>query len=117
MIEIFRGSDGSVISPSSALRLPLDCFATSEIAQFGGEVANITISHATLALFLSRAETLKRLRHPLPGKEHVGKKSKRKTRKRRRPSTPADEIKSVKEARFVGEESRMSKVECRGQRL
>ncbi|CZT08279.1 uncharacterized protein RCO7_11545 [Rhynchosporium graminicola] len=93
--DVFRSSDGLATNTTKALHLPLDWFADSEVATFNSEgLPGITITYAQLAEFLDKAERLQRTRQPVPGEESISKKSRRRTKKRRRPSTPIEEISS-----------------------
>jgi hypothetical protein len=87
------------------LHLPLDYFATSEVATFKSEgLLGITIPYLTLSEFLNKAERLQRTRQPALGEESIGKKSKRLTRKRKRPSTPTGQLSSNTERKYRDEE-------------
>jgi len=79
----------------------LDCFADSEVATFDSEeLPGITISYPQLAEFLDKAERLQHTKQPVLGEESIGKKSRRPTKKRKRPPTPIGEISSDKEMEF-----------------
>jgi len=99
--DVFRSSDGFAINTTKALHIPLDCFADSEVATFDSEEhPGITITYPQLAEFLDKAERLHRTRQPVLGEESIGKKSRRRTKKRKRPPTPTEEISSDKEMEF-----------------
>jgi hypothetical protein len=98
---MFRSSTGSATNTTKTLHLLLDCFATSEVATFKSEgQPGITITYVELARFLDEAERLQRLKQPTPGEQRIGKKSTKRNRKRRRPSTPTEELSSDREREF-----------------
>ena len=83
------------------MHLPLDCFATSEVANFHSEdLLGVTILYAKLAQFLNEAEKLQRKRQPALGEESGGKKSTLRTKKRKRPPTLTEELSSDRERGF-----------------
>ena len=64
-----------------------DCFATSEIAAFNSDgLSGTTILYTKLARLQNKAERLQRMRQPALGEVSSGKKSRRQTRERKRPS-------------------------------
>ncbi|KAI9736071.1 MAG: hypothetical protein M1818_006247 [Claussenomyces sp. TS43310] len=106
----FRASDGSVANAQETLSLPLNCFATSEIATLdSGPVPNIIITYKELARFLGTAEELQQVKQPALGGERHGVKSSRQTKKRKRSSTPPEEISFDKETIFRDAESKIEK--------
>jgi hypothetical protein len=104
-------SDHQMDLPSLTPRLcilPLDCFATSEIANFQNEgLPGFTISYTKLAQFLDRAERLQQMRQPALGEESGGKKSSRHTKKRKHPSTPTEQLSSGREKEFRDAEGKV----------
>merc|ERR1711939_382911 len=99
--DVNRSSDRFAINTTKVLHLPLDCFADSEVATFDSEeLPGITISYPQLAEFLDKAERLQHTKQPVLGEESIGKKSRRPTKKRKRPPTPIGEISSDKEMEF-----------------
>ncbi|KAI9735395.1 MAG: hypothetical protein M1818_006401 [Claussenomyces sp. TS43310] len=103
----FRSSDGSATNITKTLHIPLDRFATSEVATLKSEgLLGITIPYTCLAQYLNKAERLEGMRQPLLGEEGTGKKSTRPTRKRRRPHTPPEQLSSDREKEFRNAESR-----------
>ena len=78
------------------MNLPLDCFATSETVSFGDEdIPGVTITYGALAAYLDKAEKLQSA--SLSG---TGKKSKRRTRKRKYSSSSVEELLSDRENVF-----------------
>ncbi|KAH8751835.1 hypothetical protein BGZ57DRAFT_913231 [Hyaloscypha finlandica] len=99
--DLFRSSDGFATNTTKGLHLPLDYFANSEVATFKSDgIPGITITYPQLAEFLDKAERLQRIRQPAIGEESIGKKSSRRTKKRKRPPTPTDQISSDREREF-----------------
>jgi len=90
------------------LHIPLDRFATSEVATLKGEgLPEIKISYTSLAQFLNKAERLQSIRQPALRERSIGKKSSRQTKKRRRPPTPTEQLSSDRENEFCDAESKM----------
>jgi hypothetical protein len=80
------------------LHLPLDCFATSEVATLKSEgLPGITITYTKLAEFLDKTARLERISQPALGEKSIGKKSRRQTKKRKRYSTPTEQLSSDRE--------------------
>ena len=87
------------------MHLPLDCFADSEVASFKSEgLPGVTIKYPPLAEFLDKAERHQRTRQPALGEESIGKKSRRRTKKRKRPPTPIEQLSSDREREFCDAE-------------
>ncbi|KFY32153.1 hypothetical protein V493_00464 [Pseudogymnoascus sp. VKM F-4281 (FW-2241)] len=106
--DLFRSSDGSAANTARTLHLPLDYFATFEVATLNPEgLPGITITYAKLAEFLDQAERLQRIRQPALGEKRIGKKSSRQTRKRKRRSTPPEQLSSDRERDFRNAESKV----------
>jgi hypothetical protein len=90
------------------LHLPLDCFPTSEVATLNSVgLPGITITYTKLAEFLDKAERLQRIRQPALGEKSIGKKSRRQTKKRKRHSTPTEQLSSDREGEFRDAESKV----------
>lgn len=104
--DLFRSSDGVPTNTTKALHIPLDCFADSEVASIKSEgLPSITITYPQLAEFLDKAESLQRNTQPAFGEESTGKKSTRQFKKRKRDSTPAEQLSSDTERKFCEAES------------
>lgn len=90
------------------MHLPLNYFATFEEATLKPEgLPGVTITYATLAEFLDKAEGYQRVRQPALGETRIGKKSSRQTRKRKRRSTPLEKLSSNRETEFRDAESKV----------
>jgi hypothetical protein len=88
--KAFRAGDGSFDNSTNVLCLSLDDFATDEIStnRHFGDSTEVNISYKKLAQFLNRAEEMQESREPTQGSRGHSAKSKRKTRKRKRSSSP-----------------------------
>jgi hypothetical protein len=90
------------------LHLPLDCFVTSEVATLKSEgLLVITITYTKLAEFLDKTARLQRISQPALGEESIGKKSRRQTKKRKRYSTPTEQLSSDRERELGHAESKV----------
>jgi hypothetical protein len=90
------------------LYIPLDSFADSEVATLKSEgLPGITITYPKLAEFLDKAERLQRTRQPALGEESIGKKLKWQTKKRKRHSTPTEQLSSDREREFRNAERKV----------
>jgi hypothetical protein len=69
----------------------------------------ITITYAKLAEFLDEAEGLQRVRQPALGEKRIGKESRRRTKKRKRRSTPTEQLSSDREREFRDAESNVER--------
>ena len=102
-MQPFRSSDGSFPNESRYLELMLSDFATDEISS-ELEPVSLSIPYAQLSVLLNRAEHIHRARES--GRGEQGIKSTRRTRKRKRSSTPVDQIGSEDEAECRNQEIR-----------
>ncbi|KAG4024933.1 hypothetical protein MFRU_078g00040 [Monilinia fructicola] len=103
----FRSSNKTNLNPTKTLDIPLDSFATSEVADLDQPVPVISITYEKLAAFLNEGEELERIR----GKVEGGKKTSRKTKKRKREVTPMDlPLDSKKERKFLKAEKKEERV-------
>ncbi len=90
--------------------LPLDRFATSEVATLNIEgLPGITITYANLAEFLDNAERLQQVKQPPLGEKSIGKKSKERTKKRKRDSTSPEQLSSDREREFRNAEGEVER--------
>jgi hypothetical protein len=98
--QAFRAGDRSFDNSTNVLCLSLDDFATDEIStnMHFGDSTKVNISYKKLAQFLNRAEEMQESREPTQGSGAQSIKSKRQTRKRKRSSTPFDQLGSEDEA-------------------
>lgn len=87
------------------MELRLSDFATDEISD-GYEAISFSISFQRLADFLARAELLRQARET--ESESRGIRSRRRTRKRKPSSSPADELRPEDEAKYRREESNVA---------
>ncbi|KAK3943624.1 hypothetical protein QBC46DRAFT_27069 [Diplogelasinospora grovesii] len=92
----FRASDGSPVNHTECLTLSLSDFATDEISS-GDEPVSLSIQFGRLADFLAQAEQIHQAREP---DNRQGVKSSRRPKKRRLPSSPAEELRSEDEAEY-----------------
>jgi hypothetical protein len=89
------------------LHLPLDCFATSKLTKFKSQGRpGVTITYAQFAEFLEKAERLQQVKQPALGEESTGIKSTQRIKKRKRPSTPVEQLSSDREVEFRDAESK-----------
>jgi hypothetical protein len=78
-----------------------DCFADSEVATLKSQrLPGIVITYLKLAEFWDKAERLQQSRQPALGKEGTGKKSKRRTKKRKLHSIPTEHLSPDREREF-----------------
>lgn len=105
LAQPFRSSDALPINQGRELRLTLSDFATDKLSNVP-ESATLVITYGKLAQLLDRAEQMQKVREQGSA---GGTKSDRKTKKRPRSSSPADQIGSEDEARFLGDEIRAIK--------
>ena len=105
--KAFRNGDGTFDNSTSVLCLSLDDFATDEIStnKHFGDSTEIKVSYKELAHLLNRAEEMQESREPTQGSGGHSAKSKRKTRKRKRSSSPFDELRSADEAERQNQEA------------
>jgi hypothetical protein len=105
--KAFRASDGSFDNSTNVLCLSLDDFATDEIStnRHFGDSTEVNISYKKLAQFLNLAEEMQESREPTQGSRGHSAKSKRKTRKRKRSSSPFDQLRSADEAERQNQEA------------
>jgi len=105
--QAFRAGDGSFDNSTNVLCLSLDDFATDEIStnRHFGDSTEVNISYKKLAQFLNRAEEMQQSREPTQGSRGHSAKSKRKTRKRKRSSSPFDQLRSADEAERQNQEA------------
>jgi hypothetical protein len=105
--KAFRAGDGSFDNSTNVLCLSLDDFATDEIStdKHCGDSTEVNISYKKLAQFLNKAEAMQESREPTQGSRGPGAKSKRKTRKRKRSSSPFDQLRSADEAERQDQEA------------
>lgn len=92
----FRSSDGSAMNETSCLELKLSDFATDVLTSVDTESVSLTVSFRKLYDFLIQAEE----RHQAL-ESTGGARSKRITLKRRRSSSPAEQLRSEDEARIA----------------
>ncbi|KAK0655458.1 hypothetical protein B0T16DRAFT_397019 [Cercophora newfieldiana] len=97
----FRSSDGSPIDSQDSLQLSLSDFATDEISS-GYESTSLSIPFRQLADLLTQAEEMRQAREAESGPRGI--RSRRRTRKRKLSSSPADELRSEDEAKYRREE-------------
>jgi hypothetical protein len=105
--KTFRAGDGSFDNSTNVLCLNLADFATDEIStnRHFGNSTEVDLSYQELAQFLNRAEEMQESREPTHGSGAKSLKSKRQTRKRKRSSTPFDQLRSEDEAERQNQEA------------
>jgi hypothetical protein len=105
--QAFRAGDRSFNNLTNVLCLSLDDFATDEIStnRHFGDSTEVNISYKKLAQFLNLAEEMQESREPTQGSRGHSAKSKRKTRKRKRSSSPFDQLRSADEAERQNQEA------------
>jgi hypothetical protein len=101
--EPFRLPNGEPINQERELRLTLSDFATDKLCDIL-DSPTLVITYGKLAQLLDRAEQMQQVRESAGGT-----KSGRKTKKRQRSSSPAEQIRSDDEARFLEDERRAIK--------
>jgi hypothetical protein len=109
--KAFRAGDGSFDNSTNFLCLNLADFATDEIStnmQFGSST-KVDVSYQELAQFLNKAEEMQESRERTQGSGAKSVKSKRQTRKRKRSSTPFDQLRSEDEAERQNQEAEAKK--------
>lgn len=106
LLKPFRAVDGSFDNPTNILCLHLDDFATDamSIKWSSGSSTEVNISYKKLANFLNKAEAMQESRELAQGSVGQGIKLTRKTRKRRRSSSPFDQLRSDDEHEHLKQE-------------
>ncbi|KAI9737250.1 MAG: hypothetical protein M1818_005783 [Claussenomyces sp. TS43310] len=105
----FRAADGTFVNSTNILCLSLDDFATDEIStkfDFGNS-REVNILYKELAQSLNKAEDMQKSREPTQGSRGQSVKSQRVTRKRKRSSTPFDQLRSEDEAEHLNHEAKV----------
>lgn len=105
----FRAADGTPVNQAERIRLNLRDFATDEISDIY-EPLELCISYEKLANLLDRAEKMHLARELGPGGRSI--KSNRKTKKRRRSSSPTDRLKTDDETELTHQENKAAEREA-----